>query len=176
MTLFFDDTKFNADNWPQQWDAVLQSDPYAEFDRMVEPKRLSPRKKNKGVKRPEIKQFWGSSRGLKNGHMYGRVHALPNQQEFHGWQRVTIMKFFANNAGEYDQDQVWAYEGCVLPGGRMILGRWRDARADPATPDSTVSGPFIFWNVDRSTVCPPIETEEALDFAKSVHDPTLMGF
>lgn len=34
------------------------------------------------------------------------------------------MKHFSDDYEDPDQDNLWAYEGVVMPGGRMILGRW----------------------------------------------------
>ncbi|KAJ4296664.1 hypothetical protein N0V90_006712 [Kalmusia sp. IMI 367209] len=58
-----------------------------------------------------------------------------------GWQRITFMKHFDDDLNQVDQDNLWAYEGVVLPGGRIILGRWWFASND-------YSGPFILWAVD----------------------------
>ena len=41
----------------------------------------------------------------------------------------------------------WAYEGVVLPGGMIMLGRWWSPTDDPV--DMLGTGPFIFWNVDE---------------------------
>lgn len=41
----------------------------------------------------------------------------------------------------------WAYEGVVLPGGKIILGRWWSPMDD--TGMKRCMGPFIFWNVDK---------------------------
>jgi hypothetical protein len=46
-------------------------------------------------------------------------------------------------------EQHFCHEGYVLPGGKVIAGRWCDTRADP-NDETTASGPFIWWNVDRS--------------------------
>lgn len=40
--------------------------------------------------------------------------------------------------------ETWAYEGIVLPGGAIILGRWWSPLDDE---DRRSTGPFIFWNV-----------------------------
>lgn len=116
----------------------------------------------------------------------GFITALPSQQGIPGWARFTMMKFFGP-ADDYDingasgaalkppfrpelltgTDGLWAYEGVMLPGGRVIVGRWwspetegRDHGAgvalgipggDPtALPgeESIYSGPFMFWCVD----------------------------
>ena len=34
------------------------------------------------------------------------------------------MKFFEDSTGNFDESALWAYEGIVIPGGQMILGRW----------------------------------------------------
>lgn len=41
----------------------------------------------------------------------------------------------------------WAYEGVVLPGGMIMLGRWWSPMDD--TGMKRCMGPFIFWNVDK---------------------------
>ena len=165
MTFFFDEEKFPIRAWPHEFDNILDSDPYSVLDEPADVNRHSPRRRPKT--RPEIKQFMGSSKGRKNGHMFGRVHALSNQHDIHGWQRVTIMKFFENDHGNFDPDQIWAYEGVVLPGGRMILGRWWNARADPID-RTTLSGPFIFWNVDERNPGAPADAENTMSFAKTI--------
>ena len=63
----------------------------------------------------------------------------------------------------------------MLPGGRIIVGRWWDLTADPSHPVDIFGGPFIWWNVDNSTAEPPISSEEALNFLDSIHDPNI-GF
>ena len=39
----------------------------------------------------------------------------------------------------------WAYEGVVLPGGMIMLGRWWSPMDDME--ERHCMGPFIFWNV-----------------------------
>ncbi|KAK7606833.1 hypothetical protein BKA81DRAFT_382050 [Phyllosticta paracitricarpa] len=77
----------------------------------------------------------------------GWVNQLPAQRGIPGWQRITMMKYFDDHEGGFDPNSLWAYEGVVLPGGKVILGRWWSPDANvPA--DQRYSGPFIFWNVD----------------------------
>lgn len=57
-------------------------------------------------------------------HAIGWLNALPDQRGIPGWQRITFMKHFAEDLEEVDSDNLWAYEGVVLPGGRIIVGRW----------------------------------------------------
>lgn len=184
ITFFSDEKKFASKHWPAGWNTVLDSDPYSELDNPSPSqsyKKSKSRSKSKSTtepsqaKRPQVKEFWGTSRGHKTGHMFGRIHSVSNQGGFHGWQRVTMLKCFAKKDGNYDPDQLWVYEGVVLPGGRMILGRWSDMHGNPEYPDSIDSGPFIFWNVDRSTANPAIEEDEAWAFGRGVSDPTFEG-
>lgn len=37
---------------------------------------------------------------------------------------MTFMKHFEDDINSIDRDNLWAYEGVVLPGGRIMLGRW----------------------------------------------------
>ena len=57
-------------------------------------------------------------------HAVGWLNALPDQYGIPGWQRITFMKHFAEDLDNVDSDNLWAYEGVVLPGGRIIVGRW----------------------------------------------------
>lgn len=56
-----------------------------------------------------------------------------------------MMKYAFDEDGFYKENSLWAYEGCVLPGGQVILGRWWAPSDDPANDGSAYSGPFIFW-------------------------------
>ena len=91
----------------------------------------------------------------------GIVHALPMVQGIPGWQRITFMKYFtgadpASLTDPYyppfynvnEDSPHWAYEGVVLPGGHMMLGRWWNPmeRSDKRK----CTGPFIFWNVPNT--------------------------
>lgn len=77
----------------------------------------------------------------------GWLNALPPQQGIPGWQRMTMMKFFQDpDTGVIDREALWAYEGVVLPGGQIIVGRWWSP--NDGTGDEMYSGPFILWCVD----------------------------
>jgi hypothetical protein len=54
----------------------------------------------------------------------GWLNTLPPQGGIPGWQRITFMKHFTQDYDHPNEDNLWAYEGVVLPGGRIILGRW----------------------------------------------------
>ena len=169
ISIFSDQSKFSSKKWPSSWEAILSSDPFTESNTETKD-RPSPRLSKKTVPKSEIKEFWGSCRGSKHGHYFGRVHAVTPQQGIHGFQRITMIQFYTkivNGAPVYDDSQVWAYEGCVLPGGSIIVGRWWDPR-DDITDDSCTSGPFIWWNVSRSEAAPQITPAEAISFMETV--------
>nr|POE47505.1 casein kinase ii subunit beta-2 [Quercus suber] len=77
----------------------------------------------------------------------GWLSSLPPQMGVPGWQRMTMMKYFTDQFGLVDMDALWAYEGVVLPGGQIMLGRWWAAEEETEE-DDVYSGPFILWNVD----------------------------
>jgi hypothetical protein len=64
----------------------------------------------------------------------GWLNPLAPQNGIPGWQRVTFMKHFVDDLDNILDDDLWAYEGVVLPGGRMMFGRWWYASPDPADP------------------------------------------
>ncbi|TVY87547.1 hypothetical protein LAWI1_G006672 [Lachnellula willkommii] len=149
LEIYFDESKFPSSCWPVMWERMLRSNPFIDTNAPVNPSsRRSPRKA-KPAKLPPILTFYGQVRGSKPAHFYGRLHALPQQQGLHGFQRLVLMKFYTDSNGDYNPEQLFCYEGCVLPGGKVIVGRWWDAFADPRD-DTTASGPFIWWNIERN--------------------------
>jgi hypothetical protein len=84
----------------------------------------------------------------------GYFNPLPPQHGTPGWHRMTMMKYWRDANGVIDESSLWAYEGVVLPGGMVMLGRWWH----PSGEEGEYSGPFIFWNVDASM---PIDCKEA---------------
>ena len=60
---------------------------------------------------------------------------------------MTMMKYFKDQNDNIDFDALWAYEGIVLPGDQIIVGRWWSPE-DPIRLDKIYSGPFILWNTD----------------------------
>ena len=48
-----------------------------------------------------------------------------------------------------DTEALWAYEGVVLPGGEVVVGRWWSPQEDDEDPEEQYSGPFILWCVDE---------------------------
>jgi hypothetical protein len=83
----------------------------------------------------------------------GWINPLPAQEGIPGWKRMTMMKYFLDNDNNFDLDALWAYEGIVLPGGQIIVGRWWSPE-DPnhTAPEDTYCGPFILWNTDCEAI------------------------
>jgi hypothetical protein len=113
------------------------------------------------VESPGMKFFYGSLQADRVAHFYGIVHAIPTQHGIPGFQRMTMVKYFPD-----EPTQMWAYEGCVLPGKSIIVGRWWDATAEAT--DDVFSGPFIFWNVESSEAEDKMDGQAALDFFNSM--------
>lgn len=44
------------------------------------------------------------------------------------------------------REGLWCYEGVVLPGDKVVLGRWWSP--DDGVGEGQYSGPFLLWNVD----------------------------
>ena len=121
-----------------------------------------------------FKSFYGSSSGPVPTHYYGRIHGLPSQQGIPGFQRISFLRFQLTSEGEFDHGQIWGYEGCVLPGGQIIIGRWWHVSTDyEVEPIDLYSGPFIFWNVDNSSADIPIQHDAAMEFLSSLRDQGL---
>ena len=55
----------------------------------------------------------------------GWLNPLPGQHGVPGWQRLTMMKYFIEQNGygedEIDMEALWAYEGVMLPGGKIVV-------------------------------------------------------
>ncbi|MCJ1253742.1 hypothetical protein MMC24_001554 [Lignoscripta atroalba] len=165
--------------------------------------------------------FTGSGIDAEPFHCAGNIHPLPPQQGIPGWQRITMMKYFAprssvpsttatspppanpfnpsffsssslssstsssssssppssgfftppSDVPGFDFDNLelehgcWAYEGVVLPGGMVMLGRWwspmdgvgvveggggggEEGGEGEGGGERLCTGPWVFWNVD----------------------------
>ncbi|KAG9247336.1 hypothetical protein BJ878DRAFT_194743 [Calycina marina] len=163
LSIFHDETAFPSTAWPQQFETLISTDPF--------PPSNSPNPLNVAALRFPLLSFFGTGRdATRPGHLFGRIHGLPLQQGIPGFQRVSFIKFCYNRAEmnlEFvDTEQIWAYEGCVLPGGRIMVGRWMHVSldGDVLDPVDRLSGPFIYWNVDDNRADPPIFPSEALKY------------
>lgn len=108
--------------WPQLFEDRLRSLDNASESRVKAQGRSKPKPTNRNG---ESLQFVGTGEDLEDDfNAIGWLNPLPPQWGIPGWQRITFMKHFMENFDEVEQDNLWAYEGVVLPGGRIILGRW----------------------------------------------------
>ncbi|KAF4630370.1 hypothetical protein G7Y89_g7768 [Cudoniella acicularis] len=162
LEIFFDEEKFPPQSWPAEWERVLQSNP---FLAAAQTKRASSRRSSRSQALPdlEVKSFYGTSRCTKTAHFYGRIHAMPQQQGFAGFQRIVLIKCYTTPNGGFNHEQIYCYEGCVFPGGTIVVGRWWHTNDDPDRVDSLM-GPFIWWNVERSGLGIDGNGDDAINF------------
>jgi hypothetical protein len=97
---------------------------------------------------------------------------MPAQQGIPGFQRVTMMKYLPDENGNYGFGHTsgWAYEGCVLPGNEIMLGRWWRVEPDPAQQEPAYSGPFIYWRLEGSAEDKIKDANDAAKFMESISD------
>ena len=90
----------------------------------------------------------------------GILHNLPKQSGIPGFQRISFMKYpldipfeesgqsvvGSGDGHDFIDDATSCYQGVVLPGGHMILGRWWAPIDDE---EQLCSGPFMLWAVDK---------------------------
>lgn len=114
------------------------------------PENLKSRYYN--VKGWDDETFWAS----------GWISQLPTQKNIPGFKRMVMMKYFVNTNGGIDYDALWAYEGIVLPGNQIIVGRWWSPE-DPIVLGKIYSGPFILWNTDCATKYREIQDGQNID-------------
>lgn len=51
----------------------------------------------------------------------GWLNPLPPQHGIPGWKRMTMMKYFESEEDGIDVAALWAYEGVMLPGGKIMV-------------------------------------------------------
>jgi hypothetical protein len=103
-----------------------------------------------GPERPEdLKSHYYEVQGWDDETFWatGWINQLPTQKCIPGFKRMVMMKYFITASGGIDHDALWAYEGVVLPGNQVIVGRWWSP-SNPIMPSKVYSGPFILWNTD----------------------------
>ncbi|KAF2691128.1 hypothetical protein K458DRAFT_382702 [Lentithecium fluviatile CBS 122367] len=153
QSIQFDFDSEGGATWPDAAEQRLRSQRETIFDHT----RAQHSKRNKidpeGERSKNIQVTgWGND---QDDHFYmtGWLNPLPDQSGIPGWQRITLMKHFEEELDMLDEDNHWAYEGVVLPGGRIILGRWWWAN-DEVDFDDEYGGPFILWAVDSAPELP----------------------
>lgn len=158
IAVFFDEGAFSSKEWPRGFENLNETDPYKKDPQLASQLRI------KGHTYP-VKSFYGTCQ-TDSTHYFGRIHGLPPQQGIPGFQRISFLRFTPSSDGDevFVPEQIWGYEGCVLPGGRIIVGRWWWITAAEQDPSDRYSGPFIWWNIDESAVDPPIDPNHTLRF------------
>ncbi|KAF2632261.1 hypothetical protein BU25DRAFT_331547 [Macroventuria anomochaeta] len=139
--------------WPKVFEERLNS--LREVPEADAPPKTQGRSKMKDTMKANL-QFMGTGMDLEDDFQaIGWLNALPDQCGIPGWQRITFMKHFAEDLDDVDSDNLWAYEGVVLPGGRIIVGRWCSIKTNLEQRD--YNGPFILWAAE------PDEFDESCD-------------
>ena len=133
--------------WPRAFEEVLHSlTPPAATAKTRAQKKSAPPSEVENFA-PLSFQFEGEGQDVMEQFLAaGWLNPLPDQNGIPGWQRMTMMKYFETETGEIDVDALWAYEGVVLPGGQIVLGRWWSP--SQGEEEEMYSGPFILWCVD----------------------------
>jgi len=166
VTLFFDESRFPSSAWPNELEQFIESDPYTgglQAGTQSVPRSLRSSSSQPILQRYPIKSFFGTTREVhRPGHFYGRIHALPPQHGIPGFQRVCFIMLQPDH-----KNNRWGYEGCVFPGGNIIIGRWWDA-TNPGTEERVYSGPFILWKVAESHADPEITSSEAMKYLETL--------
>lgn len=123
---------------------------------------------------PKAQDFFGLGRSDVDYHLHGRMHGLPPQEGILGFQRVSMLKYLPCIYGTYGAGltSYWAYEGCVLPGNQIMLGRWW-CPTGTVERGHTYCGPFIFWRVSGSVEDKMRTTDDALKFLDRVEEKTV---
>lgn len=78
------------------------------------------------------------------------------------------MQYFFDDDGRLDEEALWAYEGVLMPGGKLILGRWW-CPSDGVGEDM-YSGPFILWCTDKEPEAADEDGESAAELEDAEED------
>lgn len=124
LTLHFDNGDAEKRKWPASFERYLQSLRNSALPSHTTQGRTRSKGKNTEHSFHNI-PFTGVGEDLEDDfYALGWLNPLPEQEGIPGWMRITFMKHFMDDVDMVEQDNLWAYEGVVLPGGRIILGRW----------------------------------------------------
>lgn len=156
-----------AEPWNPIFERHLKST--TNWDHLKKPNALRPQHRLDSEYEPQLDEcdkrrsyrFEGLGYDDEEFYASGWINPMPSQRSVPDWNRITMMKYFKHSDGSLDIGALWAYEGVILPGGKMIIGRWW--AADPAKgPENQYSGPFILWNVDASEPEPDVSQNKLL--------------
>ncbi|KFX91484.1 hypothetical protein O988_07727 [Pseudogymnoascus sp. VKM F-3808] len=159
LTLFSDLKSTPQLACPPVMDDWLKGSPSGEYKDKISGERVMP----------QVQDFFGLGRSDGDYHLHGRVYGLPPQHGIPGFQRVSMLKYLPCVDGLYGTGRTsfWAYEGVVLPGGHIMLGRWWSPTG-PMDRGRTYCGPFIFWRVSGSPEDRMRTTDDAAAFLDHV--------
>ena len=105
-------------------------------------------------------QFIGDGKDETAFYLRGILHNLPPQAGIPGWKRISFLTWLMHrdptnlvrnwghasysNPSPTFNEECFKFEGVVLPGDKIILGRWESVEGfgDGAR---DVLGPFIYW-------------------------------
>ncbi|KFY16136.1 hypothetical protein V491_05439 [Pseudogymnoascus sp. VKM F-3775] len=164
LTLFSDLKRAPQLVCPPEMEEWLKANPRGEYTDKVSGKKVMPK----------VQDFFGLGRSEVDYHLHGRMHGLPLQEGIPGFQRVSMLKYLPCVDGTYGTGRTsfWAYEGCVLPGNQIMLGRWWSPTGSMDR-GRTYCGPFIFWRVSGSAEDKMRTTDDALAFLDRVEKKTI---
>ncbi|MCJ1427607.1 hypothetical protein MMC29_005510 [Sticta canariensis] len=170
QTLKLDFNQANCKAWPRDFEKHLDALPSALLSTFVEGHAYKRPRRGR-----DYLLFTGTGIDAEPFRCSGVLHGLPKQEYIPGWQRITMMKYFdlptppsssvyatalnpirpgwvaygldgmGGSSIDMSGNNYWAYEGVVLPGGMMMLGRWWSPLDNQS--ERLSIGPFIFWNV-----------------------------
>ncbi|KAL7273125.1 hypothetical protein RUND412_004034 [Rhizina undulata] len=84
------------------------------------------------------RKITGSGSDFRPFTLSGNLLPIPAaNRPVEGWSKVSFVKDYSSHK--------WLYEGVMVPGGHMILGRWRSCELE----DAEGCGPFIFWRASQ---------------------------
>ncbi|OBT79980.1 hypothetical protein VF21_01140 [Pseudogymnoascus sp. 05NY08] len=164
LTLFSDLRSTPQLACPPEMEAWLKASPKGEYKDEASGEKVMPK----------VEDFFGLGRSDVDYHLHGRMHGLPPQEGIPGFQRVSMLKYLPCVNGMYGTGRTsfWAYEGCVLPGNQIMLGRWW-CPTGVMDRGYTYCGPFIFWRVSGSAEDRMRTTGDALNFLERVEEKTV---
>lgn len=131
----------------QSLEVVAQSsEPFwPEMCNRIIPQNKSPDIRTETVYFNGYQRTYGGSCNASNP-MFGFVEPIKiSYGGFSGWTRIcfVLCEQVHENGQVITEAPGWVhgYEAIIIPGGRIMMGRWLDMK------DLTGRGPFIFWDV-----------------------------
>ena len=122
----------------------------------------------------------------------GNIYALPEQAGIPGWQHISFMKFCPRSDGreknfawtkyesfddfQEEDIELWAYEGIMIPGNNVIIGRWFAADGPRPGVDEVClyeTGPSLLWCTDETEADQEtkLRVEESYREIEVIHNP-----